>query len=116
MPIYEYRCEACGRVSSFLLLRASEEVNPFCRQCGSKEVTRILSRVAVLKSEEQRMESLLDPSKFSGLDENDPASIERVMKKMGRELGDELGEGFEESMEEAMAEESMGRGADSAEE
>ena len=113
MPIYEYRCEACGRVSSFLLLRVSEEVNPFCKQCGSKEVTRIISRVAVLKSEEQRMESLLAPSKFSDLDENDPASIERVMKKMGRELGDELGQGFEESMEEAMAEESVGKSFDS---
>jgi putative FmdB family regulatory protein len=109
MPIYEYRCEACGRTSSFLLLRISEEVDPFCKTCGSKDVARIISRVAVLKSEEQRMESLLDPSKFSDLDENDPASVERVMKRMGRELGDELGEGFEESMEEAMAEESGGR-------
>jgi len=113
MPIYEYRCEACGRVSSFLLLRVSEEVDPFCKACGSKEVKRIISRVAVLKTEEQRMERLLDPSRFSDLDENDPASIERAVKRMGRELGDDLGEGFEESMEEAMAEESVERGADS---
>jgi len=50
------------------------------------------------------MESLLDPSKFSDLDENDPGSMERVMRKMGKELGGELGEGFEESMEEALNE------------
>ena len=105
MPIYEYRCTACGRVSSFLLLRISEEVSPYCKACGSTDVNRILSRVAILKSEEQRMESLLDPSKFSDLDENDPASIERVMKRMGREMGDELGEDFQDSMEEALAEE-----------
>ena len=67
---------------------------------------RVISRVAVLKSEEQRMEGLLDPSKFADLDENDPGSIERVVRRMGRELGDELGEGFEESMEEALHEES----------
>jgi len=113
MPIYEYRCEACGRISSFLLLRISEEVDPFCKACGSKEVKRIISRVAVLKTEEQRMERLLDPSRFSDLDENDPASVERAVKRMGRELGDDLGEGFEESMEEAMAEESAEHGADS---
>jgi hypothetical protein len=67
-------------------------------------VTKIVSRVAVLKSEEKRLESMLDPSKFSDLDENDPGSVERVMRRMGKELGDELGEGFEESMEEALSE------------
>jgi len=83
-------------------LRASEEIDPYCKSCGSKNVDRIISRVAVLKSEEKRMESLLDPTKFSDIDENDPSSIEKFMKKMGKELGDEMGEGFEESMYEAM--------------
>ncbi len=106
MPVYEYYCDACKRPSSFLLLRVTEDVEPYCRVCGSKEVRRILSRVAVLKSEEKRMESLLDPAKFSDLDENDPGSIERMMRRMGRELGDDLGEGFEESMEDAFSEES----------
>jgi hypothetical protein len=67
-------------------------------------VTKVISRVAVLKSEDKRLESMLDPSKFSDLDENDPRSVERVMRRMGKELGDELGEGFEESMEEALSE------------
>ncbi len=104
MPIYEYYCEKCQKKSSFLLLRVSEEIEPYCKSCGGKEVKKLISRVSIPKSEEKRMESLLDPSKFSDLDENDPASIERVMKKMGRELGDELGDGFEESMEEALSE------------
>jgi putative FmdB family regulatory protein len=104
MPIYEYRCEGCKGLSSFLLLRITEEVEPFCKHCGSKDVKKIISKVAVLKSEERRLESMLDPSKFSDLDENDPRSVERVMRRMGKELGDELGQGFEESMEEALAE------------
>ena len=104
MPIYEYRCEKCKKLSSFLLLRTTEEIKPHCKHCGSTDVTKVISRVAVLKSEERRLESMLDPSKFSDLDENDPRSVERVMRRMGRELGDELGEGFEESMEEALAE------------
>jgi putative FmdB family regulatory protein len=104
MPIYEYYCDACARLSSFLLLRVSEEIEPFCKICGSREVRRVLSRVTVLKSEDQRMERLLDPSKFSDLDENDPGSIERAVRRMGREMGDDLGEGFEESMDEALHE------------
>jgi putative FmdB family regulatory protein len=104
MPIYEYRCNDCTKTSSFLLLRVSEEIEPYCKACGSRSVKRLLSRVSVLKSEERRLEGLLDPAKLSDLDENDPASIERVMRRMGRELGDELGEGFQESLEESLGE------------
>ncbi len=104
MPIYEYYCDTCKKISSFLLLRVTEEIEPFCKTCKTKNVRRILSRVSVLKGEEKRMESLLDPSKLSGLDENDPRSVEKLMRRMGRELGDELGEGFEQEMEEALAE------------
>ncbi len=104
MPIYEYYCDTCKKISSFLLLRVTEEIEPFCKTCKTKNVRRILSRVSVLKGEEKRMESLLDPSKLSGLDESDPRSVEKLMRRMGRELGDELGEGFEQEMEEALAE------------
>ena len=105
MPIYEFYCGACKKTSSFLLLRASEEIEPYCKHCKSKDVKRILSRVSVPKSEEKRMESLLEPGKLGDLDENDPRSIERLMKRVGGELGEDLGDGFEEEMEEAMARE-----------
>lgn len=113
MPIYEYRCETCNRLSSFLLLRITEEIEPHCKHCGSKDIKKVISRVAVLKSEEKRLESMLDPSKFSDLDENDPRSVERVMRRMGKELGDELGEGFEESVEEALGQENTTSSEDS---
>ncbi len=102
MPIYEYYCDACKRSSSFLFLRADEEIVPYCKRCKSQDVRRIISRVAVIRSEEQRMESLLDPGKLGDLDENDPRSVEKLMKRMGSEFGDELGEGFEEEMQEAL--------------
>ncbi|HBE45103.1 MAG TPA: FmdB family transcriptional regulator [Deltaproteobacteria bacterium] len=102
MPIYEYICSQCHRISSFLLLRASERLEPYCTSCGSKKVTRVLSHVSVIKSEERRIEGLLDPHNLSGLDENDPRSIEKFMKKMDGPLKDEIGEGFDEAMEEAM--------------
>jgi putative FmdB family regulatory protein len=99
MPIYEYRCNNCGGVTSFLLLRPSEAVDPYCKACGSKGVARVISRVFVPRSEERRMEGLLDPARFSDLDENDPVSIERAARRMGEELGED----FNESMEEALA-------------
>ena len=46
------------------------------------------------------MEKLADPSTFAGLDENDPKSMARWMKKMSRELGEEdLGPEFQEMID-----------------
>ena len=53
------------------------------------------------------MEALADPSNFGDLDENDPQSMARFMKKMGKEVGED----FDEDMDEAM--ESMGHEEDS---
>ena len=56
------------------------------------------------------MESLADPSSFSGLDENDPAGVARWVKKMGRELGDDFSDGqdIEQMAEEAANEAAYG--------
>lgn len=108
MPIYEYRCEECGRKSSFLVLRISEPHDGVCTHCGSKKLTRLMSRFATVKSEEDRLESLADPSKWGDLDENDPRSVARFMKKMGQEMGEDLGEDFDEIVEEAEEEAARG--------
>jgi putative FmdB family regulatory protein len=102
MPIYEYWCKTCKKTSSFLLLRTTEEIIPYCKACGSKDVKKRISRISLPRGEERMVERLLDPSRFSDLDENDPASIERVVRRMGKDLGEELGGDFEETMGEAM--------------
>ena len=109
MPIYEYRCGKCGRKSEFITFRVSEEITPTCKYCSSEELNRVPSRVRVRLSEETRMERLADPARLGGLDENDPASMARWMKTMGREMGDELGEDVDSMVEEAM-EEQAGEG------
>lgn len=42
------------------------------------------------------MEDLTDPSAMGGFDENDPVSIARYARKMGRELGEEMPPEFDE--------------------
>jgi len=101
MPIYEYECAACHRRTSVLTTRISERVRAVCGHCGGKRMKRLMSRFAMPKSEEQRMDSLADPSKLGGLDENDPKSVARMMKKMGQEMGEDFsGEDFDEAVEE----------------
>lgn len=104
MPIYEYRCRDCGRKSAFITLSVSSPLEPKCRKCGGSNLEKLVSRVAVSRSEESRLDSLADPSNLSGLDENDPQSVARWMKKMGREMGQDLGDDFDESIDEAMEE------------
>jgi putative FmdB family regulatory protein len=102
MPIYEYRCQDCRRVSSFLILNFKEPFAPVCGKCGSQALERILSRVHVRLSEDTRLERLADPSQWSGLDENDPKSVARMLKKMGQEMGDDFSGEVDQMVEEAM--------------
>jgi putative FmdB family regulatory protein len=89
MPIYEYRCTGCGRKVTVLTLRVSEQVDPVCEHCGSRKLTRLMSRFAMVRSEDARLDDLADPSSLAGLDENDPKSMARWMRKMGKELGED---------------------------
>ena len=119
MPIYEYECRDCHTRSSFLIMNPEREIPDLrCKKCSSPGLIRVVSRVNVLKSEEARMESLADPSKLSGLDENDPASVARWMKKLGSEMGEELGDDFEQeidqAVEDAEAEKEASSGDDAA--
>jgi putative FmdB family regulatory protein len=110
MPIYEYECGKCHKRSSILTLRVSEKVDEVCRHCGSRSMRRLMSRFAMPRSEESRLESLADPSSFSDLDESDPRSVAKMMKKMGRELGDDFsGSEFDAAVEDL---ESGGDGGD----
>ncbi|GLI34953.1 FmdB family zinc ribbon protein [Desulforhabdus amnigena] len=110
MPIYEYRCKHCGKKNEFITFRVSEPVQEVCKFCGSEGIHRIPSRVRVRMSEETRLERLADPSRLGSLDENDPKSMAKWMKAMGREMGDDLGEDMDVDamVEEAMEEESKG--------
>jgi putative FmdB family regulatory protein len=112
MPIYEYQCGRCKKRVSLLIRSIATPPRPVCTHCGSRDLTRLFSRFAVVRSEESRFESLADPSKFGDLDENDPKSVARWAKRMGKELGEDLGDDFDEMMEEAMEEEGEGGAED----
>lgn len=98
MPIYEYRCQQCGRrVSLFLRsFEAAGDARPRCPACHGEDLRRLVSRIAVLSSEESRLESLADPDSLADVDENDPRSVARWMRRMGDETGEDLGDEFRE--------------------
>jgi putative FmdB family regulatory protein len=92
MPIYEYYCRDCRkRVSLFFrTITAAAETKPVCPHCGGDHLHRLVSRVAVLRSEEARLEALADPAMFAGLDEEDPRALGRMMRQLSNEMGEEM--------------------------
>lgn len=98
MPIYEYTCHDCQRRVSLLWRSFADATTrqAICPRCGGVHLTRLISRVSVVRSEESRLDSLADPSNLDGLDENDPKSLARFMRKMANETGEDLGPEFSE--------------------
>ena len=97
MPIYEFRCEKCDRLVRLSFTYAEyDSVQPACTYCGSTKLRRLISRVTLAKSEESRMEALDPESMMAGVDEEDPRSLGRFMRKMSQEMGEGLGDEFNE--------------------
>ncbi|MBL7062922.1 MAG: zinc ribbon domain-containing protein [Anaerolineae bacterium] len=98
MPIYEYRCHDCRRRVSVFWRTFSEagEGTPVCPRCGGINLTRLVSRVRIVRSEESHLENMADSSDLPDFDENDPRSLGRWMRKMSAEVGEGLGPEFDE--------------------
>lgn len=97
MPIYEYVCLSCQKKVGVYQTYAEYGVKKAaCPLCGSARLKRRIGRVRVAKSEERRLDDMAEPSFFGDVDENDPKSIARAMKKMGREMGEDLPPEFDE--------------------
>jgi len=49
MPIYDYVCRECGRISE-LLVRTSENSNSRCPACGSDKMEKLVSSSYIIRS------------------------------------------------------------------
>jgi hypothetical protein len=83
----------------FLRSFSSEAEPPVCEHCGGSNLVRLFSRVAIVKSEEDRLEAMADPSNWGDVDENDPRSMAKFMRKMQGQLGEDLGSDMDEAID-----------------
>ena len=93
MPIYEYSCAGCGKRVEILFKSFSqlETTSPQCPKCGDTSLTRLVSRVTIMRSWGS---DLLD-SGFDGLDgvdENDSDAMMDWMHHSRRHMGDDSGQ------------------------
>ena len=97
MPIYEYRCQACGKRTSVFVRSMAAAVQPRCEHCGSRRLSRLISRVAVARSRGGSSDDF-DESMLADVDENDPRSMARFARRMRDEMGEDLGPEFDEAI------------------
>ncbi len=103
MPIYEFRCHDCSKKTTAIVLSRARVSEVRCSRCGGANLEKLFSRFATPKSEDARLESMADPAALGDLDENDPKSMARWMKKFGKEMGEDFGEDLDQALEEEMA-------------
>jgi putative FmdB family regulatory protein len=102
MPIFEYQCRSCRKKTTVLVMSRTRVSEVRCRHCGGADLEKLWSRFSSPKSEDARLDAMADPASMAGLDENDPRSVAKLMKKMGQEMGEDVGD-LEQAMEEEMA-------------
>ncbi len=96
MPTYDFVCENCQQRFDVFLSYSEYGKKPVqCTHCGSDKVRRRMTKVRIAKSEESRMESMIDESALEGM-ENDPKALGQMMKKMGNEMGEDLPPEFDD--------------------
>lgn len=50
MPIYEYRCNSCSKLSSFFVRSINSNLEPVCSHCQGKEMEKRMSSFATGKT------------------------------------------------------------------
>ncbi len=91
MPIYEYQCEKCNKISSFLVRNVASHKPPACPKCGHPKMSKTLSRFSSASgSKSTGSGEKSDLPDVAGLDEKDPRSMGRMMRKMAEETGEAM--------------------------
>jgi len=85
MPVYEYRCEACGKICQRVDSVANMKATVRCEHCGSAVAHRIISRTAVKLSSASKLDRL-DPRYDRMVDQamrnTQGAEPDHLLKKM----------------------------------
>lgn len=81
MPIYEYACHGCRQFVEVIVRRINDDTKPTCPECGSKKLTRMISRFQFHLSMKSRLDQL-DPKYDKMIDASNPdLSFDNLVKR-----------------------------------
>lgn len=87
MPIYEFACPRCRRIFSFLSKRVNPSHTPTCPKCGSKKLSKEVSRFAMIKGIAEPAAPGTDgPDGGPPMPDLDDPRVARAMADMERDM------------------------------
>ncbi len=99
MPVYEYLCKKCRRKVSVLVRGFSGTPDVTCTHCGGKDLTRIFSTFATLRTDQDIYGDILDDSALvNRMMHNDPTAMVEWSRRMGGTEGEKAPE-YQEMVE-----------------
>ena len=73
---------------------------PSCDRCGSTNLSRLVSRVAVHRSFGDSLDWSPDSEALGDVDSEDPRAMAQYLRRMKHEMGEEVTPEFEEMIDE----------------
>lgn len=99
MPVYEYRCQSCRRKVSVLVRGFSGAGEVTCNFCGSKDLARLFSTFATVRTDQDVYGDILDdPVLVNRMMNNDPTALVEWSRRMGGTEGEKQPE-YQEMVE-----------------
>ena len=103
MPIYEYRCRACQRTSSFFTRSIGSPLEPVCQHCAGSDMERAISSFACHRSLKTMHEDYgPPPAGAPSLDYyRDPRNVGRHVEDAFQQYGVEMPQSVRDNIDAA---------------
>ncbi len=101
MPVYEFRCLDCQKKFSDLVGMTADSSDSKCPSCGSSRNTKLVSRFARYRSEDDRVDALADQVETMG-EPDSPRAMREMVREMGKAMDEDMSDEMEEMFEADM--------------
>jgi len=90
VPLYEYLCDDCEKVTSALFRTWSDEKTPDCEHCGGSGLQRLVSKFSFRASWGDSLNWAPSGETLRDVDESSPAGIDSHMGRIKKEMGGQV--------------------------
>lgn len=104
MPIFEYRCGACGKKYSVLVGVTAEPDDLRCTHCHASQPEKLVSRFRRGRTEDDRIDEIADRLEVMG-EPDSPSAMRETLREMGKAMDEDVADDMEEMFESGEFEE-----------
>ena len=101
MPIYEFRCADCRKITNYFSRKVDTEIQPPCEHCGSAKTARMMSKFGRSYSRGEILDKYGDSTDGGPDAYRDPRQIGSWVEKRFEEYGMDLPDGAREMIDAA---------------